>query len=249
LIWATPGHYRWVLLPDFYLIELRNWEMPLKKIALFLLMITVWGKLFSQKQTADLGFFVGSATPLCDYSKMNLLQSVNFDFGGFYRYNYNSRFSLRFNALFGKVGSNGELNTDPKNFKKNVFDFDAIIEVNYLDFMLGVEKMKFSPYVYTGIGLSYYPGLNGSAIITPNIPIGVGAKYALSKFLAVGAEASLHKLMNDGLDNLDNPYQDAGLIKVSDIWHNNDWISYFGLTLTYKFYKGNKACPAYNTIN
>jgi hypothetical protein len=223
--------------------------MPLKRIALFIILITMWGKLFSQKQTADLGLFLGGATPICDYTKINFLQSVNFDFGVLYRYNFNSRFSLRLNALYGKVGANGELNTIPQNFKKNVLDFDAIIEVNYLDFAMGVKKMRFSPFVYTGLGVTYYPGLNGSAIITPNIPIGVGVKYALNKYFALGAEASLHKLFNDGLDNLDNPYQNVGLIKVSDIWHNNDWISYFGLTLSYKFYQGRKACPAYNTIN
>lgn len=224
--------------------------MPLKRIVLFLLLITMWGKLFSQKQTADIGLFLGGATPLCDYTKMNFFQSVNSDFGIFYRYNYSSRISLRINALYGTVGANGVLNGIPQiPFKKNVFDFDAIIEVNYLEFMLGVKEMKFSPYVYTGFGITYYTGLNGTSSFTPNIPIGVGVKYAFSKYLAVGAESSLHKLLNDGLDNLNNPYQDAGLIKVSDIWHNNDWICYFGLTLTYKFYWGRKPCPAYNTIN
>lgn len=223
--------------------------MPLKRIALFLLFITIWGKLFSQKQTADIGIFIGGATPLCDYTKMNFAKSVNFDYGGFYRYNFNSRFSLRINALYGTVGALGELNSIPQSFKKKVFDFDAIIEVNYLDFMLGVKEMIFSPYVYTGLGLAYYPSPSGSATITPNIPIGVGVKYALNKYFALGAEASLHKLLDDGLDNLDNPYTKNGLIKVSDIWHNNDWVSYFGLTLTYKFYQGRKECPAYNTIN
>lgn len=208
------------------------------------------GRLYSQKQTADFGLFLGGATPLCDYTKMNFFQSVNFDYGLFYRYNYNSRFSLRLNAMYGTVGASGELNSIPQvPFKKNVFDFDAIIEVNYLEFMLGVKEMRFSPFVYTGLGITFYQGLNGTSSITPNIPIGVGVKYALSKYLAVGVESSLHKLLNDGLDNLDNPHQDAGLIKVSDIWHNNDWICYFGLTLTYKFYRGKKPCPAYNTIN
>jgi hypothetical protein len=224
--------------------------MPLKRIAILLILITMWGKTFSQKETADFGLFLGGATPLCDYTKMNFFQSVNFDFGAFYRYNYSSRFALRLNALYGTVGAKGELNGIPQlPFKKKVFDFDAIIEINYLDFMLGVKEMRFSPYVFTGLGLTYYPGPNGSAIITPNIPLGVGVKYALSKYLAVGAEASLHKLFNDGLDNLDNPYQTIGMVKVNDIWHNNDWVCYFGLTLTYKFFMGKKPCPAYNTIN
>jgi hypothetical protein len=224
--------------------------MPLKRIALFLIMITLGGKLFSQKQTADFGLIFGGATPLCDYTQTNLIKSVNFDFGAFYRYNYSSRLSLRINAMYGSVGAKGELNGIPQTpFKKNVFDFDALFEVNYLDFMMGVKEMKFSPYVYTGLGVTYYPGPNGSAIVTPNIPIGVGIKYSLNKYFSAGVDASLHKLLNDRLDNLENPYQSNGLIKVNDIWHNNDWIIYFGLTLTYKFYRGSKPCPAYNTIN
>jgi hypothetical protein len=223
--------------------------MPVKKIGLLLLIITLGCRLFSQQQTADVGLFVGGATPITDYDNSKFLQSVNFDYGIYYRYNYNSRFSLRINALYGTVGSAGELNSAPQQFKKSVFNLGAVIEINYLDFLIGVPTMKFSPFVFTGIGLAFYPGNNGIMTITPNIPIGIGAKYSFSKYFSIGAEASLHKLMDDGLDNLDNPHSNSGLIKVSDIAHNNDWISYFGLTLTYKFFWGKKPCPAYNTIN
>lgn len=223
--------------------------MPLKKIVFILLLTTLWGKVFSQQQTADIGIFVGGATPITDFSNTNILKSVNFDFGGFYRYNYNSRFSLRVNAIYGKVGASGRLDSEPQNFVKSVFDLGAFIEINYLDYIVGVKKMRFSPFVFTGLGMSYYPDEKGKGIVTPNIPLGVGIKYAITDKLSFGAEASLRKLFNDGLDNLNNPYQEVGLQKVSDILHNNDWISYFGLTLSYKFYWGKKPCPAYESVN
>jgi hypothetical protein len=223
--------------------------MPFKKLGFILLLTILSGKSFSQQQTADIGIFVGGATPITDFSNTNLFKSVNFDFGGFYRYNFNSRFSLRINALYGKVGAVGSLNLEPQKFKKSVFDFGTFIEINYLDYIVGVKKMRFSPFVYTGLGLSYYPNEQGKGTITPNIPLGLGVKYALTDKLSMGAEASLRKLFNDGLDNLNNPYQEVGLEKVSDILHNNDWISYFGLTLSYKFYWGRKPCPAYESIN
>jgi len=223
--------------------------MPVKKLGILLLFITLSSSLNAQQQTADIGLFIGGGTPITDYDNTNLFQSLNIDYGLFYRYNFNSRISLRFNAVYGSMSATGELNSFPVQFRKNVFDFDALIEINYLDFLIGVPTMKFSPYVFTGLGLAFYPGQAGDMTITPNIPIGIGAKYAFSKYFSLGAEASLHKLMDDGLDNLDNPHTSSGLIKVSDIAHNNDWISYFGLTLTYKFYGGKKACPAYNTIN
>ena len=127
--------------------------------------------------------------------------------------------------------------------------YGAFIEINYLDYIVDVKKMRFSPFVFTGLGMSYYPDEKGKGIVTPNIPLGVGIKYAITDKLSFGAEASLRKLFNDGLDNLNNPYQEVGLQKVSDILHNNDWISYFGLTLSYKFYWGKKPCPAYESVN
>lgn len=205
----------------------------------------------AQQQTADIGLFAGGSLPFTDFSKMNLLQSVNFNYGGFYRYNINSRYGVRLNAVYGKVGAEGYLDNTQitaQAFNKPVFDVDVLIEINYLDFLLGVEYMNFSPYVYYGFGLSLYPGVDGDFVVTGNIPIGIGAKYALSKRWGVGAEISTRKLFNDELDNLNNPYSNVNLQNVNDNFHNNDWINYFGLTLTYKIYWGKNPCPAYNSL-
>ena len=225
--------------------------MPLKRILLLIIVLANTLILPAQQQTADIGLFGGGAIPFSDYSKLNFGQSINFNFGGFYRYNFNSRYGLRINALYGKVGANGYLDNmeQPVSFSKSVFDWGAFFEINYLDFILGVKKMNLSPYVYSGIGVSFYSGSNGNAVVAPNIPIGIGVKYALAKRWGISAEASTRKLMNDDLDNLNNPYGSINLGNVNDKLHNNDWINYFGLTLTYKFYWGTKPCPAYNSIN
>lgn len=223
--------------------------MPVKKLGIVVLLIVLSCQVKAQQRSADIGLFVGGGTPLTDFTQTKITESLNFDFGIFYRHNYNSRISLRFNAIYGTMNQTGTFNNQEMKFSKKVFNFDALVEINYLDFIIGVPKMKFSPFVYTGIGLSIYPDIDGNTIVTPSIPLGIGAKYAFNKRIAIGAEASLHKLMNDGLDNLDNPYTNNGLIKVSDIAHNNDWLSYFGLTLTYKFFWGSVPCPIYETIN
>lgn len=224
--------------------------MPLKRIVFLLIGLTATLNLAAQQQTADIGVFAGGAVPFSDYTHIDLFQSVKLNAGGFYRHNFNSRYALRINALYGNVGANGyvdDLNT-PMLFNKRVFDLGAFFEINYLDFLLGVERMNFSPYVFYGVGLSFYPGANGSMIIAGNIPIGTGVKYAISKTWGIGAEISTRKLLNDELDNLENPYGSVNLPKVNDIFHNNDWVNYFGLTLTYKFYWGKNPCPAYNSL-
>jgi hypothetical protein len=222
----------------------------LKRITFFLVGLANTLIISAQQQTADLGLFAGGAIPFSDYSNINLIRSVNFNAGGYYRYNFNSRYALRINGLYGIVGANGHLDdlNKPISFRKPVIDLGAFFEVNYLDFLLGVDNMKFSPYVFTGIGVSFYSGANGSMVIAGNIPLGIGVKYALTKRLGMGAEISTRKLLNDELDNLDNPYSSLNLPKVNDIFHNNDWVNYFGLTLTYKFFMGKKPCPAYNSL-
>lgn len=207
--------------------------------------------LVAQQQTADIGLFAGGALPFTDYSQINMLQSVKFDYGGFYRYNFNSRYGIRINAIYGNVGAEGYLDNTQipaSSFKKSVFNVSALIEINYLDFLLGVEYMRFSPYIYYGLGLSFYTGTDENLVVTGNIPIGIGAKYALSKRWGIGAEISTLKLFNDELDNLSNPYGAVNLTNVNDIYHNNDWINYIGVTLIYKVYWGKSYCPAYNSL-
>lgn len=225
--------------------------MPLKRSLLLVIVLANMLNLSAQQQTADVGLFGGGAIPFSDYSKLNIGKSINFDFGGFYRYNFNSRYSLRINLMYGNVGANGFLDNmqQPISFTKSVFDIGAIFEINYLDFLLGMKQMKFSPYVFYGVGVSFYPDDNGRTVIAPNFPFGLGVKYAISKRWGIGAEVSTRKLMNDELDNLNNPYSSVNLGNINDKLHNNDWINYFGLTLTYKFYWGTKPCPAYNSIN
>ncbi|HKM94459.1 MAG TPA: DUF6089 family protein [Prolixibacteraceae bacterium] len=221
--------------------------MPFKRLIFFIIGLTTLLNVAAQQQTADIGLLGAGTIPISDYSHTKLFQSINPALGIFYRHNFNSRIALRINAMYGNVGATGYLNNKDNKlkFKKTVFDISSIIEVNYLDFILGVKQMKFSPYVFTGFGLSFYQGTNGASVITGNIPIGLGVKYALTKTLGIGAEYSMHKLMNDELDNLNNPYN---IIESNDIFHNNDWVNYFGLTLTYKFYWGKKPCPAYNSL-
>jgi hypothetical protein len=221
--------------------------MPLRKIIIIILSFVASVNVFARQQTADLGLFLGGSIPFTDYSSMYFTQSVKPGFGLFYRYNFNTRYAIRINGTYGNAGAVGHLD-DPDvelSFNKPIADFGVLFEVNYLDFMLGEKLMKFSPYVFYGLGLSFYPGADGNFVISPNIPFGLGVKYAIGKRFGIGAEFSMRKLFNDELDNLDNPYSELNLTQASDLFHNNDWVNYFGLTLTYKFFRGRKPCPAY----
>ncbi len=222
--------------------------MPFKKIIIFILTLTLALNVSARQKTADLGLFGGVAVPITDYSSIYFFQSIKPAAGIFYRYNFNTRYSVRVNGIFGTVGATGYLDNPDVllSFNKTVADFSTLFEINYLDYALGVKNMSFSPYVFYGLGMSFYTGANNQAIITPNIPFGLGIKWSIAKRVGVGLEFSMRKLFNDELDNLDNPYSGLNLVEVNDLYHNNDWINYFGLTLTYKFFRGKKPCPAFN---
>ncbi|MCF8362242.1 MAG: porin family protein [Prolixibacteraceae bacterium] len=221
--------------------------MPFKKLifSLFFLTSVFVGK--AQQQTADIGLFGGGSIPFTDYTKTKVFQSVKPTGGLFYRYNFNSRISFRINAFYGNVGAVGYIDNEnvPLRFEKGVLDISTVVEINYLDFILGVNSMKFSPFVSYGVGMSFYPNFVGISQTSFNIPIGIGAKYALSKRWGIGAEITTRKLFKDNLDNFNDPYRVVNLPKVNDWLHNNDWINYMGFTITYKFYWGSRPCATY----
>ena len=221
--------------------------MPLKKIIYCLFFLTTFFVGKAQQQTADFGLFAGGAIPFSDYTKTKMFQSVKPTGGLFYRYNFNSRISFRVNAFYGNVGAVGYIDNEvvPFRFEKGVWDISTVVEINYLDFILGVDKMKFSPFVTYGVGMSFYPNVLGVGQVSFNIPIGIGAKYSISKRWGVGAEITTRKLFKDNLDNWNDPYTIVNLPKVNDWLHNNDWINYMGFTVTYKFYWGARPCATY----
>lgn len=205
---------------------------------------------FSQKETADIGLFLGGGTPLGDYTKTYRFQSIKLDYGAFYRYNFSSRLAVRINALSGTIGASGEMNgLEALSYSKTVTEASALLEINYLDFIMGLDNRRLSPFIFAGIGLSYYNGPLDAAVISPSVPVGFGIKYALTKHWGVGAELSVHKLFDDRLDNIVDPYRVSGMVPVTDFWHNNDWIIYGGVKLWYRFYVGKRECPAYDSLN
>lgn len=210
-----------------------------------LLLVSAWPCL-AQKQSSDFGIFVGGATPICDYTQTETLHSIGLDLGAFYRYNFNDRFALKLNGIYGTVKSVGTFENIPSNFKKSVLNVAANIEFNYFEFELGTKGKSISPFVYTGIGALVYPGKENQTVVSPTIPIGIGGKLAINKKWGVGVEAALNKTFNDELDNLDDPYSGLGLSAVTDNWHNNDWITYVGINFFFRFVHNKTVCPAYD---
>jgi hypothetical protein len=200
----------------------------MRKIVLVLItaLLTVSG--FAQK-TADIGIWGGTSTYWGDIEKAFPLQTFNLNVGVFFRYNFNARVALRTSFMTGSFASEGFIEDVPFGFSKNAQDLTAMVEINYLKYILGNKKTPFTPYILGGMGIMYYPytldtgDLSLLGAVNPNhplvragaaveesvislvVPFGFGIKFSVGERLGIGAEYQLRKLFDDKLDNMDDP--------------------------------------------
>ncbi|MFY9153181.1 MAG: DUF6089 family protein [Prolixibacteraceae bacterium] len=236
----------------------------MKQLVVFFLIGFLAVKAIGQP-SVDIGIFGGTGTYFGDMTKTELSKSINPAYGGFFRYNFNPRYAVRFNVLNGTIGADGQFINNPWNFNKNVLDISLSLEFNFLKYIVGEKETPWSTFIMGGIGMQMfnyefrynelsafldptYLSLpqSSSSEISPTIPFGLGIKYDLSKRIGLGIEGSFRKSFSDKLDDLDDPLSyvtDTDVpvqIKYTDQWHNNDWTAYVGIHLVYKLIYGNK---------
>jgi opacity protein-like surface antigen len=213
--------------------------------------------------SVDIGVFGGAGTYLGDMTKVDFQKSLNPAYGGFIRYNFNPRYGLRFNIQNGTIGAEGEFQSEPWTFSKNVLDISLNFEFNYLKYIVGDRSTRWSSFLFGGLGVQMYsyefrgtemqpfvdptyyniPHKAGS-VTTPEIPFGMGVKFNLSQRWGIGLEGGFRKTFSDKLDDLDDPLShitgENVQVKYTDQFHNNDWTAFLGVHLVYKMIYGIK---------
>ena len=235
----------------------------------FGLLLAVTG--YTQK-TADIGIWGGGSNYQGDIENYPFTDLSFPSFGAYFRYNFHYRTSVRFMFLTGNVSGEGVIQNQPFEFSKNVQDLTLQAEINFLRYMLGNKKASFSSYVTAGFGVMYYPydydpeflylintahnkgdASTRKSVIAPTLPFGIGFKFNIGSRMGIGMEYQMRKLFNDQLDNLDDPLAHFNLegneVIYRDTFHNNDWVGFLGLHVTYKIFLGSKPCPAYDVKN
>ncbi len=211
----------------------------MKKI--LLVFAAVWITVSGNAQiTADIGVWGGTGMYFGDMDNTNPISPLNPNFGGYFRYNFNGRVGFRAMFLTGDFSDEGEIEGEIWEFKKTVQDFSFQVEVNFLKYILGVDKTPFTSYVTAGVGVAFLPydldtaGIStitifnpihnkgsmaiSESVITATIPFGIGFKYSLGQRLGIGIEYQMRKMFSDKLDNLDDPlayriYNSDGTVK------------------------------------
>jgi len=202
---------------------------------------------FPQKN-ANVGIFAGTAYYMGDINPNRHFYRPSFSAGLLYRYNLNSRYAIKGNAYYAQLSGSdtdfpGILRPDrpgtPADFQTSLVDLGVHFEFNFLPYSPGFSNLAYTPYIFAGISGAMIISTSRRAEDLVAFPFGMGIKLNISRRITTGAEWSFRKTFNDRLDGLENP---SG---TSSILHNNDWYSFLGIFITYKFFNFAADCPVY----
>ena len=213
-------------------------------LSLLLLAVTLSGQ-----RNSDYGVMAGVTSYIGDINPGRLLYSPGLAAGIFYRYNFHPRQSIRANILHGGIkGNDLDFNNDfqiarAASFTGSVTEFAVQYEFNFLPYSTMGKLWNYTPYFAAGLGGTYVSSASSKFI--PVIPFSVGFKINIHKNIGLEAEYGFRKTFYDNFDGLND------LVAPSDYaWtHNNDWYTFTGVAVTWKFYSRLAGCPAYNDVD
>jgi hypothetical protein len=202
----------------------------------------------SAQRNANFGVIGGISYYMGDINPSRHFYNPSYAIGAIYRININPRYAVRGNAYYTTLSGSdndfpGLLHPDrpfePASFSTSLLDMNIQGEFNFLPFTPNVGIFRYTPYISAGIGFSMALSTDAGAGHHLTLPFGIGAKLNLSKKISTGIEWSFRKTFTDLIDGQVNPTEVQSLI------HNNDWYSYLGVFITYKFLNYATDCPAY----
>jgi len=199
------------------------------------------------QNSSDAGIIAGVNYYMGDINPNKQLYSSSPTLGFMYRYNMGPRFALRTSLSLGDLkGDDLDFDNDYQqsreaSFKTELVDFSLQFEFNFQPFIvpLSSRAKRFSPYITSG--LSYVSSSSTTSSIA--IPMGVGCKYIIGKRWTAAVEWSFKKTFTDDLDGLSDPNK----LNIANKLHNDDWISFLGVTLTLQLFN-DLQCHAYDRI-
>lgn len=144
-------------------------------------------------------------------------------------------------------------NGEEYEFSRMLVNVSVMGEFNFrsYDHIFKPEDSQWTPYLTLGIGATFYKSYvdkrSGKTDFVLSLPFGLGIKYKVNKWLRVGAEWTMHKTFADDLDLVDpngvqiNPNDPYGS-KHHALTHNNDWVSFCGITITASMWPRKLGC-------
>ncbi len=115
---------------------------------------------FDDPQTIEVGPHVGVSYYMGDLNPMIPFMQAQLQYGGVVRFNYNNRWTFRFDYSRATVKASDEVvGWRPDrglNFTTLINDFSLVAEFNFLEYYTGNPKKNVSPYIFGGISVFQY---------------------------------------------------------------------------------------------
>lgn len=197
----------------------------------------------------NFGLFAGTSYYIGDINPHHHFYRSWLSFGVLYRYNLNSRYAIRASVYTARLSGSDldfkeilhpDRQYSPSAFHTSLIDVALQAEYNFFPFTPYQGIWSWTPFISAGIASTLVLGSDVNAKNTLNFPFGIGAKVNLTSRVSAGAEWAFRRTFNDLIDGVENPSGTRSLI------HNNDWYSFLGVFITFKFFNFTAKCPAYN---
>ena len=115
---------------------------------------------FDDPKTLEVGPHVGVSYYMGDLNPMLPFAQSQLQYGGLVRFNYNNRWTFRFDYSRATVTASDEvIKWRPErglNFTSKINDFSLTAEFNFLEYYTGNPKKNVSPYIFGGISVFQY---------------------------------------------------------------------------------------------
>lgn len=216
----------------------------IRRLLSFIIVVIVVNDCLAQR--TEIGLGIGANSYSGDlYRGYNPLKQ-NVGFQAYYRINHDKDVSFRFGLLYGALSGDDTQAFDAlgeariASFKRNFLEANAILEFHFLDYKHPKSTIRWSPYLFGGIGITKYFNLLSSddfTSIQPVLPFGMGIKHLIGKQFILGLEFGARKTFFDELDGVsDNEIFDKTSFQFGNP-ADNDWYYHVGFTLSYIIYK------------
>ncbi|WP_183566267.1 DUF6089 family protein [Mucilaginibacter sp. SP1R1] len=203
--------------------------MPKFAIVILLLFISV----DLQAQTWEVGGAIGGAGYIGDLNPNNPVKVSGLSGGLFVKRNFDGYLSAKLNFTMGKIAADDSKSSSQQfrdrnlSFNTPLKELSLIGEFNFMNYIPDAGPNKYTPYIYTGIGLTAYAprttyqgityslrNLRTEGEATPygkntvSIPYGVGLKYNFNSKWTAAADIGYRYTFTDYLDDVSGVYAD-----------------------------------------
>ena len=181
----------------------------MKKLITFILVVFTYFASYAQNN--DIGLFTGTSYYNGDLNPCRQFKNISLAYGAFYRHNFTNRIALRAGFTSSNLKSD-DIQKRGYYFKTKLNEVSTQLEINFYEFGIDGEDNRISPYIFGGIGKSWYTvkefttsttGLPTNVSIT-NFPLGLGIKYNPIENISVGLEWGLRKTSGTHADQIDD---------------------------------------------